>query len=319
MKEKIIITIMILIIAAGLFGCTNINKNTDDDGKITVAVSVVPGAAFVKAVAGDLVNTVTVIPKGYSPANYLPTTLEMQALSDADIYFVMQMPAEDANILPKVSDFNEDIILVNLRDAVSKEYPLMYVDGHSHGDEDEHEDHEEEGKNEDEDEHEDEMTVDPHIWLSPKRVIVIVQTIADELSAMDSENESVYRANAKEYIEKLVELDIEIGNIIADSNSRAFMIYHGSYGYFADDYGLEMISLEADGKAATAAKMQTVIDMANEMGITAIFYQDEFDDNQAKTIAEEIDGVVKRAAPLSENYIEELENFAKALTMSGDN
>jgi len=302
--------ILLMMIAAMIFavGCSAENAESKTD-KITVVVSVVPEAAFVEAVAGDLVDIVTLIPPGNSPANYLPTTKEMQAISDADIYFVMQVPTEEANILPKISDFNEDIIMVNLRDAVSAEYPLRYIIGH---------DHEDEEDADIEDEHAEEASVDPHIWLSPRRVIVMVNTIAEELSKLDEANADVYSANAERYIKELEALDSEIGAMIAGLENKTFMIYHGSYGYFADDYGLNMVSLESDGKAATAAKMEEVIDLALEQDIKAIFYQDEFADTQARTIAEEIGGAVMRAAPLSADYINELRDFAAALSDNGE-
>lgn len=310
--KKTIIILMILAMAV-MAGCTAANTGNEDDGRIKVAVSVVPEAAFVEAVAGDLVDVVTVIPSGYSPANYQPTTLEMQALSDADIYFVMNVPAEDANILPKIYDFNEDIKLVNLRYVVSEVYPLIHMEAHEHGEEDEHEEDEHE-----EDEHDEEGTVDPHIWLSPKRAVVIVQTIANELAKMDEANAETYQANAAEYITELEKLDAEIAEIVDDMDNKAFMIYHGSYGYFADDYGLDMISLEIDGKAATAANMQSAIEHANEQNITAVFYQDEFDDNQAKTISEEISGSVEKARALSYDYIDSLKEFVNILAGAGE-
>ena len=300
---KKLIIIMAVVLSAALAGCSGQSQTQQEDGRIKVAVSVVPEAAFVEAVAGDLVDIVTVIPTGYSPANYQPTTVEMQAISDADIYFVMQVPTEEANILPKIDDFNKELIMVNLRDAVSAEYPLRYITDHGHDDEDA-----------EEEEHGDEQAIDPHIWLSVKRAEVMVQVIADELSALDETNREVYQANAAQYIQKLSELDTEIAGIVSTMDNKTFMIYHGSYGYFADDYGLSMISLESDGKAATAARMQEVIDMATEQGITSVFYQDEFDDNQARTIAEEIGGTVVEAAPLSADYINELRNFAEALS-----
>jgi zinc transport system substrate-binding protein len=303
MKKRDIALIVLSIIL--LFAsCAGADSEESAEDRIKVAVSVVPEAAFVEAVAGDLVDIVTVIPVGNSPANYQPTTLEMQAISDADIYFVMQVPTEEANILPKIYDFNEDILLINLRDAVSVEYPLRHMDEHSH-----------EGESE---EHPDDEAIDPHIWLSPKRVIVMIRTIAEELSKIDEENSEIYQANAHNYIQKLNHLDAQIKAIVETMDNKSFMIYHGAYGYFAEDYGLNMISLEADGKAATAARMQQVIIEAKEAGITTIFYQDEFADNQAATVAEEIGGNVSKAAPLSYEYIEGLLDFTRTLSDSGE-
>ncbi len=297
--KRILVLLIVLTTVFSAAGCQS--ADIPDDGKLTVAASVVPVAAFVEQVAGDRVNVLTVIPPGNSPANYQPTTTEMQELSEADVYFVVQVPTEEANILTKIGDFNPDVKLVNLRDAVSAEYPLRYMNGHDHdADADEHGD-------------EDAQTIDPHIWLSPKRVEVMVQVIADTLSELDNANADTYQANAAAYIEALEDTDGEIKQIVNGMDKKAFMIYHGAYGYFADDYGLEMIALESDGKEATAARMQALVEEAENEGIKTIFYQDEFDDSQAQTIAEELGGVVQQASPLSADYIDSLIAFAKAL------
>lgn len=295
--KKATLLFMCIILVGALCACAPQAGNIEN--RITVAVGVVPEATFVEKVAGDLVNVVTLIPPGNSPANYQPTATEMQALSDASVYFAMQTPTEEANIIPKVYDFNKDIIIVNLRDTVSKTHPNRTLAGHEHD------------ERESTDEHE--VWEDPHIWLSPKRAAVIVQTIADELSRLDEQNSKTYMDNAKKYLAELNELDKEISSITDGLTNKSFMIYHGAYGYFADDYGLEMISLESDGKPATAAGMQSVIEQAKSQGVATVFFQTEFDDSQAKTVADEIGGTVLKAAPLSPDYIESLRSFANAL------
>ncbi len=302
-KSLIVVGTIILLSTAmlALSACTPKEAN-QSAGKMTVAVSIPPEATFVEKVAGDLVNIVTIIPPGNSPANYQPTTTEMQALSDAAVYFVMQMPTEEANILPKVTDFNANIKIVNLREAVSAVYPLREMDAHSDGDEGEVLVTTADGK-----------TVDPHIWLSPKRVIVMVETIRDTLSEMDPANADLYAANAAAYIAELTDLDTQIAGVVAGMDNKAFMIYHGAYGYFADDYGLTMITLEVDGKAPSATVMAAAVDQAKADHIKHIFYQEEFDDHQAKTIAEEIGGTVVEARPLAADYTAALLEFADAL------
>ena len=271
-----------------------------------VAVGIIPEATFVEAVAGELADVVTMIPSGYSPANYQPTAREMQALSDAAVYFTLQMPTEQANILPKVKDFNSDIVIVDLREAVAAQYSLLMMDE----DEDHEEDHDEST--------EDHVHtgVDPHLWLSPRRAIVMVQTIADELSKLDPGNTDTYQSNAAAYIARLETLDTLIREQTSALANKSFMIYHGSYGYFADDYGLTMIAIEIQGKQATAEELQQVIDAARENHITTVFYQVEFDDHQAATVAEEIGGTAAQVAPLSPDYIQSLEDFVSALALS---
>ncbi len=283
--KRVILLVSCLFLLISFCACQQ--GGTED--KLTVAVGILPEAAFVEKVAGDIVQVVTMVPPGNSPANYQPTANEMRLLSDADIYFTLQMPAEEANILPKVKDFNEDILIVNLRDAVSAVYPMRTTgDEHSPG-------------------------VDPHIWLSPERAVIMVRTIADELCTTDPGHAEIFTANAEDYIADIEALDSEIKEKLASISNKSFLIYHGAYGYFADDYGLEMISLESEGKQATAAEMQQAIDFAKQNEIIAVFYQEEFSDSQAETIAEEIGGRVIKAEPLSKDYIEGLRKFADAV------
>ncbi len=286
-----------------------------DTPAINIAVGIVPEATFVTAVAGDLANVITMIPPGYSPANYQPTAMEMQALSDAAIYFTLQMPTEQANILPKLADFNPDIITVDLREAAAAEYPLLHMAAHEHHDEDEG--HDEDEAHDDGDDH-DHEGVDPHLWLSPRRAMVMVQTIADTLAEYDPANANTYQENAADYIASLETLNASVQEKIADLPNKAFLIYHGSYGYFADDYGLTMIAIEIEGKQATAEELQQVIDTAREKNITTVFYQAEFDDHQAATVAQEIGGTVAQVMPLSPDYIQSLEDFVNALAQSAN-
>lgn len=287
MKKLLVISYMILLI----FIITSCNKSNIEDSKIIVAVGIVPQATFVEKIAGDLVTIVTLIPPGNSPANYQPLAKEMQKLSNAKIYFTMQMPTEEANILPKVKDFNEEIKIINLRDIVSLKYPLITSSEHN----------------------DEEHGVDPHIWLSPKRTVLMVQEIANELSILDPTNKEIFQKNAKKYIEEINDLDKTIKETTLSMNNKSFLIYHGSYLYFADDYNLKMIAIEIEGKKATAKEMQHVIDTAKNSDIKVVLYQEEFDDTQARTIAREIGGQAQKVSPLSPNYIESMIQFANAL------
>ena len=283
--KKIAYCVFVIILLISLSSCQNPEGNDD---KLIVAVGIVPEAAFVEQVAGDLVEVITLIPPGNSPANYEPTAAEMQALSNAKIYFTLQMPTEQANILPQVKDYNEDLIIVDLRASVNTVYEPRIIDEAS-------------------------GAIDPHLWLSPKRAIVMVQTIADELSLIDEANRETYQQNANDYIAQLEALDADIKDSLSGLNNRSFIMYHAAYGYFALDYDLVMVSIETENKQASATDMQYVVDYALGHDIHTVFYQEEFDDTQAQTIAEEIGGKAEQTAPLSYEYIANLEAFTAVL------
>ena len=255
--------------------------------KSMVAVSIVPEETFVKKVGGDNVEVITMIPPGYSPANYAPTPKELMQFSDAEIYFTIGVPTEKANILPGVESFNEDMKVVSLQDEVEKVYPARYFSPESR---------------------------DPHIWMSPKRVIVMIDTIEEELSAMDPQNEEYYKSNAEKYKNELYRLDEQLKEITGNITNRTFFIFHPSLGYFADDYNLNMYALEKDGKDATPKTLQEMVDIAKEENIKVIFYQAEIDSKQTTAFAEEIGGKSLKLDPLSADYISNLENIAETFS-----
>lgn len=284
----IVVIMMVSIVGCEAKESENTEMDTNKD-QITIAVSIVPQETFVKAVAGDLVDVVTMIPPGHSPANYQPTPKQMTKFSEAKVYFSIGVPTEKANILPKIDDFNKAIKVVSLADIVGKVYPHRYseeVEGHEETQHDS-------GR-------------DPHIWLSPKRVKVMIDAIKNELVDIDPENAAVYTKNAADYLDKLDQADNENKEIFSNLNGQSFIIYHPSFGYFADDYGLKMVTIEEEGKEATTKKLQDVIDFAKKERIKFVFYQDEFDGQQAETIAKEIGGATAKVAPLAPNYIENL-------------
>ncbi|MTI69891.1 MAG: ABC transporter substrate-binding protein [Firmicutes bacterium] len=287
-KKVLNVSIIVLMIYLAFVGCSNkdISENTiKNEDKPIIAVSIVPQKTFIKAVAGDLVNVITMIPPGNSPANYKPTPKQMVSLSDAKIYFTIGVPTEKANIIPKLEDINENIKLIALEDKVSEFYPVRYFNK------------------------EVKENKDPHIWLSPKRVKVMVKEIRDELINLDPKNKDTYSDNASKYLNKLNRLDNEIKESLSGLKSKDFITYHPSLGYFSDDYGLNMISIEKSGKEATTKRLQQIIDLARKKEIKYILYQKEFDGEQAKTIASEINGETIKYNPLSGDYIKNIKNI----------
>ncbi len=254
--------------------------------EVTTAVTIVPQKQFVSVVAGENSEVTVMIPPGYSPGNYAPRPSELTKFSDADIYFSIGVPADIQNILPKAKEFNQDIKIVNLAERVSQKYDDRTFPNGSR---------------------------DPHIWLSPKRVIHIVKVIRDELINLNPQKEQLYKENTAEYIEKIRETDQKVKSILNEKENNYFLVYHPSFGYFADEYNLNMVSIEEGGKEATAKHLQEIIDFAKKNNIERIFYQAEIDSRQTQALAEEIGAELVKLDPLAENYLNNLIEMAKKL------
>lgn len=277
---------LVCLLGLGLLtGCTP--DTAKENNPLTVAVSIVPQRTFVEAVAGDLVDVVVMIPPGYSPENYAPTPQQIQDFSRASLYFTIGVPTEAANILPKALGLNESVEIISLQGEVDEVYPMLR-EGDADG------------------------PADPHIWLSPKRVKVMIGSIDRELSKLNPDNADTYHKNAENYTAKLDQLDADIREALAGMENKTIIVYHPAFAYFAEDYGLAMIALEQEGKAATAQDFQNALDKAKEEDIKVIFYQEEFDSRQAETFAAEIGGEAAKVAPLAPDYIDNLKKTADA-------
>lgn len=252
------------------------------DGREVIAVTIPPEAALVRAVAGEDFRILTMVPPGYSPEAYEPTVRTMMEFSDARLFFSIGVPVDEATLIPSLS---EDTRHIALNSVVSANYPDLTIDG---------------GR-------------DPHIWLSPSRAALMVAAIADELSALRPDRAAAYRENAAAYIAAIGEADGRIRTALDGSGVREFIVYHPAFGYLADEYGLVMYALEEHGREATAAHLAESIEHARERGIKVIFYQAETDGRQAEAFAAELGGRAVRLEPLSENYIENLEQMAAAI------
>lgn len=291
--KKLIVIIFIFSTVLGLIGCSDISTKIPLQDKIVVGVSIVPQATFVKAVAGDLVDIVTMVPPGHSPANYQPSPKQMQLLSNASVYFSIGVPSE-TYILPKIKKVYKNTKIVDFQQSAEKQYPRIYYSNHS-----DHEHHHQHGQS------------DPHIWLSPKRVKVIIKEIENVLIELDPDNQLIYQKNSKAYLKRLEEIDTNIKNMTKDLEYKTFMVYHPVFSYFAEDYGLEMISIEQEGKKASIKNLQQIINLAKQKNIQAILYQAEINSKQSQVIADEIGATTIMVQPLAPDYIDNMNRMVE--------
>ncbi|MBU4292876.1 MAG: zinc ABC transporter substrate-binding protein [Actinobacteria bacterium] len=294
MKIKYLIIIGILILAVFLVGCQRgvITQNKD---KLDVIVSILPQKAFVKAIGGEHVNVKELIPPGGSPATYEPKPSDLANVEKADIYFRLgHIPFEKSHA-DKFASLNPNMKIVD----TSVNVELRHFG--EHGEEIHEEEHHHEG-------------VDPHVWLSPMQVKKQVDVIANTLSEIDPDNFAEYMKNAKDFKKELDDLHNELELKFKELKTDKLMVFHPAWGYFADEFSLEQIAIEQDGKEPTAKQLQHLIDEAREENIKVIFIQSQFNKEIAESIADEIDAVVVSINPLSDDYINNLRNVATTIT-----
>ena len=143
---------------------------------------------------------------------------------------------------------------------------------------------------------------DPHIWLAPPLVKIQARHILTALCQIDPKHTSAYQANYDKFIQMLDQLDFELRNLFKNHQGLAFMVFHPSWGYFAQAYGLKQLSVEMEGKDPKPAQMQALIQFAQAHAIRIIFVQPQFSSRSANAIAKAINGELVIADPLAYNW-----------------
>ncbi len=267
------------------------NPPAPSDGRLSVFVSIVPQQQFVERIAGDLVDVTVMVEAGSDPHTYEPRPAQMAALQDASVYFTIGVPFEDV-WMQRIAASNPRIRIVDSAAGITR---VAREESDEHG----HEHHE--------------GALDPHIWLSPGLVKIQAGNICKALQEIDPANSDVYADNLEAFLTELDLLSTEIRTLFERSGTTEFLVFHPAWGYFADEFGLEMVSVEQGGQEPSPSELAEMIELARERGITVVFAQPEFSTDAADVIAREIGGSVVLVSPLSEDWDGSMRQIAETL------
>ena len=166
-------------------------------------------------------------------------------------------------------------------------------DEHGHDEhakkEDDHDDHDDDEHAKKEDDHDDHGhghgSFDPHIWLDPANAKVIVKKITNQLSKIDKDNASTYKANSKKVIKDLDGLIKEVKNEI--NKDASFVVFHDAYQYFEKRFGLSVIgALTVNPDVMPGAEQLSEIrEVIEHEKAKCIFSEPQFNPNIINSIA----------------------------------
>ena len=152
-----------------------------------------------------------------------------------------------------------------------------------------HDDHGHDEHAKKEDDHDDHGhshgSFDPHIWLDPANAKVIVKKITNQLSKIDKDNASTYKANSKKVIKDLDGLIKEVKNEI--NKDASFVVFHDAYQYFEKRFGLSVIgALTVNPDVMPGAEQLSEIrEVIEHEKAKCIFSEPQFNPNIINSIA----------------------------------
>ena len=257
-------------------------QNSTDD-RIRVIVSILPQKEFAEAVGGEHVSVTVMVPPGSEPHTYSPTPAQMVNLTNADLYFEVGSNLEfELTWMNRFVELNGRMLVVNGAKGVH----LIGSGGSEAG------------------------LKDPHIWLSPRNAETMVLNLFHGLLKIDPKNASDYENNTMSYLKRLDSLDGNISTTLAPVENKNLLVFHPAWGYFADEFGLTQIAIEAQGKDPTALELADIVNYAKGYNVSVVFAEPQFSTRLAEEVAKEINGVVVIVDDLAEDYVNNLQYVA---------
>lgn len=237
-----------------------------------VAASIPPLCDLVKQVGGERVEVIQLVPNGFNPHAYEPTPREIRNMLEAKGIFLIGLGLDTAfeRLLRRVDETKPVYF-------PSESLEFLHAEDHHHHEEEEHE---EEGEGE---------FTDPHVWISLRNAVIMVDNIARFLSELDPEGSSLYVARARDYQEKLRTLDSWFQEKIAGVPNRGFVTSHNAWSYLSRDYDLRLLGVieKAPEREPTPQELQELITVMEKENVRVIFVEPQFNQKIAQVLAAE--------------------------------
>ena len=291
--------------------------------KPVVIASIAPVGYLAKAVGGDKIE-VQSLAKG-DVHSYEPKPNDMKAVAKARIFIAAGLEFEEAWI-PRFKASAKNLVVVQSDAKIAKlkeEHSGHAEHNEEHGEheakDDKHSGHaghaEHDEKHEAHEEHDEEHEAhaDPHVWLNPMLAITMARNISDALIAMDKANKDFYLKNFQKLMNDLLAFDESAKNELAGLKNRKFVVYHPAWGYFAEHYDLEQISIERNGKEPKIDEMASTVKMIKDENIKVIFADPNRSQKSAQVLASQTGAKVELLDPLGYNLLENLKIAVRAI------
>ena len=283
-------------------------------GTLSVQASFYPLQYVTERVGGDLVQVDSLTPAGAEPHDLelSPAAVDGLRTADAVVYLSGFQPAVDDAVAQAAPEHALDAVHAGVEgeeahSAEEHEAAEASYSGAAHSEEKPAE----EPAGDDGHGHEGE---DPHFWLEPDRLAAVATEVAHELAEVDPDNAAAYESNAEQLTTELAALDEEFTEGLATCERKTIVVSHDAYGYLADKYDLEQVSIagldpDTEPSPARLAEIGKVVEAE---GVTTVFSESLVNPKVAETLAAE-HGIEKAVLDPVENQSDESADYQQVM------
>ncbi len=287
------------IVLTGLFtACTGPTHKGNKD-KLDVLVSIPPQAELVKAIAKDKANVASLTTSSVNPETYEPSLNSLVALENSDIYMPVGTLGFESAMINRINESGKSAIIADMSTGIQRLYGT-------------HEHHDEEAE---EHEYHHHGSADPHIWSSPRNLLIMVDNIEQALSKADESNSDFYHENAVSLKNHIDSIDKVFKGITDTLTCRTFIVWHPSLSYLANDYGLKQLVVGSHGKDMSVKQLHERLDKAVNENVRVFFFQQEFDSNNASEIQRRTGAEMVTINPMNGDWEKEFKLITDGLQL----
>ena len=279
---------------------TSCSRQVAHDG-VLIAVSIPPQAWFVSQIAGDKARVLVLAGPGQNPHSYEPGPKQIQSLSSARAWILSGAEFE-ISLLPKVAAVFPHKLIVDGTEGVH----FRTLENHEHNNH--HRDLEERDHSS--------LEIDRHTWLGREPAKILAAHTRDTLSLVDSGNEAYYRERCEALFELIDKEFDKLKTELAPLEGKIVFVYHPSFGYFLDEFGIFQEAVEEGGKEPSPRQLNSLLAKLSEERPSAIFVQAQFPVNAAKTLAAATGAQLLDLDPLAEDWLENIRLMGSTLKKS---
>ncbi|MDV6318233.1 metal ABC transporter substrate-binding protein [Chromohalobacter sp. HP20-39] len=236
---------------------------------------------MVENVGGEHVDVTTLVGPDGDAHVFSPSPIDARAVGAADLFIVNGLHFEGwLDRLVEASGYAGPVVVASRGiDALSfdEERTAHDHEGHGHRHDDSHAGHDHDHSHGDSHAGHDHGPEDPHAWQDLQNGKQYVKNIRDALIEADPAHADDYRDNAAQYLDAIDSLDGEIHQRISEipKANRVLITNHDAFGYFANAYGLDVLSPVGLSTAAqpSAADMAKLIRQIQKRDVKALFLE----------------------------------------------
>lgn len=254
----IFIGMLVLFIACGKEN--KVNNIVSEKIKVTTTLNYFVN--LVEEIGKDKVEVTGLMNEGEDPHLYIATAGDVDKLQKADliVYGGLHLEGKMEDIFSKLTDKN----LLNLGEQLDKSLLTK----------------------------EDTNTYDPHVWFNTNFWGIQAKAVAEKLSSIQPENKEYFEENLKKYLLELNEITEYTKNRINEiaKESRYLITAHDAFGYFADQFGLEVKAIQgvSTDSEIGAKEIEELANFIVEKDIKAIFVESSVNHRSIEALKEAV-------------------------------